>query len=96
MRQRRTRWLAAWVGRQHTDPGPPSPDPGPPHARSIPPPRASHGGSNPGCGGLGPSHGGSYGFGPSHGAYDDLLPVPLGTPPRLRPHGSTFVSSTLP
>ncbi|KAG0549721.1 hypothetical protein BDA96_01G278900 [Sorghum bicolor] len=36
MRQRRTGWLAAWVGRRHTDPGPPSRDPGPPPTVTSP------------------------------------------------------------
>ena len=88
MRQRRTCWLAAWVGRRHTDPGPPPTvtSPCPLHTASPRQPRwiqriqTSHGGSNPGRGGLGPSLGGSYGFGPSHGACDDLLPAPPGTP----------------
>jgi hypothetical protein len=87
-RQRRTCWLAAWVGRRHTDPGPPPTvtSPCPLHTASPRQPRwiqriqTSHGGSNPGRGGLGPSLGGSYGFGPSHGACDDLLPAPPGTP----------------
>ena len=104
MRQRRTCWLAAWVGRRHTDPGPPPTvtSPCPLHTASPRQPRwiqriqTSHGGSNPGRGGLGPSLGGSYGFGPSHGACDDLLPAPPGTPPRLRPPGATSVSSTPP
>ena len=103
-RQRLTCWLAAWVGRRHTDPGPPPTVTSacPLHTASPRQPRwiqriqTSHGGSNPSRGSLGPSHGGSYGFGPSHGACDDLLPAPPGTPPRLRPPGATSVSSTPP